>query len=96
MSKILISLSIFGMVLAMAYAFGTPARAADSDQMNVSRDFGSFTMSDVNQFGDDRAYSSATGGSDRDADIQLFKWTPDTYGLRGSYGYFNGSGGSGS
>ena len=65
-------------------------------QIEVNRDFGSFTMFDVNRFGDDRAYSSATRGTDRDADFQYFHWTPDTYGLNGTYGYYSSNGGGGS
>ena len=91
MSKILVSLSLFGMVLALMGAFATPAPAA-GDQMNVSRDLGAFHMTDINRFGDDQAYSSAKG-TDRDADTQLFIWTPDTYGLKGTYSYYsNGAG----
>ena len=87
MNKTLISLSLFGMVFALVCAVAAPVQA-----MNVSRDFGSFTMEDTNQFGDDRAYSSPLG-TDRDADSQLFIWTPDSYGLKGTYGYFsNGAG----
>jgi hypothetical protein len=90
MNKILKSLSILGVALALSYAFGMSAQAG---QISVERDLGSFTMSDVNQFGDDRAYSSPTKGTDRDADSQYFRWTPDSYGLKGTYGYFsNGAG----
>jgi len=63
------------------------------NQVQVNRDFRSFTMFDVNQFGDDRAYNSPTRGTDRDADFQYFHWTPDTYGINGTYGYYsNGAG----
>jgi hypothetical protein len=50
-------------------------------------------MGDTNFFGDDRAYSSPTRGTDRDADSQYFQWPPDTYGLKGTYAYYsNGAG----
>ena len=54
--------------------------------IRVDRDFGAFHRDDTNQFGDDRAYESANGHKTREADYHLHHWTPETYGLRGSYG----------
>jgi len=89
MNRILIGLSLLGVVFALLFVFGTSAQA---DQTNVGRDLGIFTMGDANYFGDDQALNSATGG-DRDADSRSLKWTPDTYGIKGTYGYYsNGAG----
>jgi hypothetical protein len=104
MSKRLIGLSILGVVFAFVFAFGASAQAqqmekkgswfSSDNQMRVDRDFGEFYRHDANRFGDDRAYTSTSGGTDRDADFRLFNWVPDTYGLGGDYGYdSSGSGG---
>ena len=93
MRKALVSLSLCGMVLALVCAFAAPVRASGT-QMDVSRDFGIYTIDDVNRFGDDRAYSSQLG-TDKDADAQLFTWTPESYGLKGSFGYYSGGAGGG-
>ncbi len=55
--------------------------------MRVDRDFGAFHKDDLNQFGDDRAYDSSDGHTNREADYQAHHWTPETYGLMGNYGY---------
>ncbi|MFZ2447238.1 MAG: hypothetical protein WAW37_12845 [Syntrophobacteraceae bacterium] len=68
---------------------------ADRDRdlgSRVDRDLGEFRMNDVNQFGDDRAYSSARG-TDMDADLGAFEFRPETYGLQGDY--WRRSGGAG-
>ncbi len=79
-------LSIVAAVFVFTLAFGAVAQA----QTRVDRDLGALHRYDANQFGDDRAYTSATGGTDRDADNYLHKWNPETYGLSGNYGYDSG------
>jgi len=107
MNKKLASLSILGMALALAFVMGgypvTHAAQDDSgnfmlvnwfsdrNQMRVDRDLGAFHKDDVNQFGDDRAYSGPNG-TDRDADFRAYNFVPDTYGLQGNYWYDNGPG----
>jgi hypothetical protein len=61
------------------------------NQMRVDRDLGAFHKDDVNQFGDDRAYSGANG-TDRDADFRAYNFVPETYGLMGDYSYDSGPG----
>jgi len=80
-------LSIVAAVFVLTLAFGAVAQAQHS---GVDRDLGALHRYDANQFGDDRAYTSATSGTDRDADNYLHKWTPETYGLGGNYGYDSG------
>ncbi len=58
--------------------------------VRVDRDFGERHKWDTNQFGDDRAYTSARSGTSRDADKWVNKWHPETYGLQGDYGYYSG------
>jgi hypothetical protein len=99
MNKKLISLSILGIALALVFAFGNyqPAQAAggyfgwytDRPATNLNRDLGAFHRNDVNQFGDDRAYSSMNG-TDRDADFRAHNFVPNTYGLQGDYWYDQG------
>jgi len=76
----------FAIAFASVFAFGTLVQA---QQTAVDRDLGIFHKSDTNQFGDDRALNSASGGNDRDADYQLNHWTPNTYGISGDYGYYS-------
>jgi hypothetical protein len=73
-------------VFVFTLAFGAIAQA----QTRVDRDFGALHKHDANQFGDDRAYTSASSGIDRDMDNLQRKWTPNTYGLGGDYGYDSG------
>jgi len=61
-----------------------------SGAVRVDRDFGALHKYDANQFGDDRAYTSARNGTDKDMDNWAHKWTPNTYGLGGDYGYDSG------
>jgi hypothetical protein len=61
------------------------------NQMSVDRDLGAFHKNDVNQFGDDRAYTGPNG-SDRDADFRAYNFVPETYGLMGNYSYDSGPG----
>lgn len=107
MNKKLTSLSILGMALALAFVMGgypvshaaqgstgnfTPVNwFSDRNQMRVDRDLGAFHKDDVNQFGDDRAYSGLNG-TDRDADFRAYNFVPETYGLMGDYSYFSGPG----
>ena len=96
MRKTLLSIFALSVFFVMAIAFGARAQEnqfSSPNQFRVDRDFGSFTMHDSNRFGDDRAYSSTYGGSDRDADFRFYRWVPNTYGLQGDYGYdSNGAG----
>jgi hypothetical protein len=107
MNKKFTSLSILGMALALAFVMGgypvTHAAQGDtgnlmlvnwyssSNQMSVDRDLGTFHKGDVNQFGDDRAYTGPNG-ADRDADFRAHNFAPNTYGLMGDYWYDNGPG----
>jgi hypothetical protein len=86
MSKKLISLAILGVVFAFLFAFGTQVLAS------TDRDLSLFTKDDVNRFGDDRAYTSPKG-IDRDADIMMRSFVPNTYGLQGDIGYDGGGAG---
>ncbi len=80
-------LSIVAAVFVFTLAFGAIAQA---QQTRVDRDYGFRHKDDTNQFGDDRALTSARRGSDKDADNYLNKWVPETYGLGGNYGYDSG------
>jgi hypothetical protein len=107
MNKRLASFSILGIALAFAFVMGggTVAHAAQGgdyllvnwfsdlskNQMRVDRDLGAFHKNDVNQFGDDRAYTGSNG-TDRDADFRAYNFVPETYGLMGDYGYDSGPG----
>ncbi len=97
MNKKLFSLSVFAIALALVFSLGNFGIAnaqqergdtffSNMHPQNVDRDLGSFHKNDVNQFGDDRAYSSASG-TDRDADFRAYNFVPNTYGLQGDYWY---------
>ncbi|MEN6438408.1 MAG: hypothetical protein ABFD97_07485 [Syntrophobacter sp.] len=86
MYKKLLSLTILGIVFTLVFGFGSVAKAEFFDRTapGVDRDLFAYHQGEVNQFGNDRAYSSA-GGTDTDADFRANHFVPDSYGLSGSY-----------
>jgi len=64
---------------------GSNQNVNSSGAMRVDQDFGNRHKHDVNQFGDDRAYSAEKSGVGRDSDKVLL-WQPKSYGLGGDYG----------
>ena len=66
---------------------GVPIPHNSGGAVRVDRDFGAYHKNDTNQFGDDRAYDSAHGRPNSEADYQTHYWTPETYGLMGDYWY---------
>jgi hypothetical protein len=93
MSRGSISLSIFGIALALALVLGVNTTQAgtfgDRQSMGVDRDLGAFHMNDANQFGVDTAYN-LPGHPDIDADARASFFAPQTYGLQGNYGWNQG------
>ena len=93
MSKGSISLSIFGIVIVLAFVLGVNTAQAgifgDRQPVPVDRDLGAFQMHDVNQYGVDTAYNTA-GQPDRDADARESLFQFQTYGLQGDYGWNQG------
>ena len=100
------SFSLIATALMLAFVLGgsAPAHAARSDvagyvlvnscatdRSGVDCDLGEYHKNDVNQFGDDRAYSGFHD-SDRDADFRAHNFVPETYGLMGDYSYDSGPG----
>jgi hypothetical protein len=83
------TLSILAVVFVLTFGFGAYAQA---QQISVDRDFGPLHRTDVNRFGDDRAVTSTSRGTDRDADFRMFNFVPNTYGLMGDYSYDSGGG----
>ncbi len=78
------ALPVLAVVFVFTLAFGALAQA---QQTRVDRDFGAHHKYDTNQFGDDRAYTSPRGGTDRDSDARLDQWHPNSYGIGGDYWY---------
>jgi hypothetical protein len=64
---------------------GVPTSSFSNGAVRVNRDFGAYTKDDLNQFGDDRAYNSSAGLSNREADFKATHWIPETCGLMGDY-----------
>jgi hypothetical protein len=69
---------------------GEPIQQSQSGAVRVGRDLGTNNKDDANQFGDDRAYNFAKGSKSREADRTSGRWTPETYGQMGNYGYYSG------
>ncbi len=91
MNKKLFSLAVAAIAFAMVFSLGMRGNAL-AQQVPVDRDLGTFHMWDSNQFGDDRAYSSALG-TDRDADAQAYIGPPMIHGLGGNDWYYGSAGG---
>jgi hypothetical protein len=68
---------------------GVPISPSGRAATRLDRDFAEDHLDDVNQFGDDWAYDSANGRTNREADYQAHHWTPETYGLMGDYGRYS-------
>jgi hypothetical protein len=67
MNRKLFALAVAAIAFAMVFTLGVRGNP-QAQQIPVDRDFGAFHMWDTDQFGDDRAYSSARG-TDGDADF---------------------------
>jgi hypothetical protein len=87
MSKIL-TLAIVTVALGLVLSLGAQGRV-QAIAVSVDPDQGTFNTWDVNNFGDYHVYSSARDW-DRDADVQAYRFMPETYGLTGDYGYRSG------
>jgi hypothetical protein len=88
MNKKLFSLVVAAIAFAMVFTLGVRCNAL-AQQIPVDRDLGAFHMWDINQYGDDRAYSSPKG-TDRDADAPAYFGPFLIHGLGGNdwyYGY---------
>jgi len=57
-----------------------------SGAMRVDRDVEAAHSQDSNQYGDDEAYSSVKGRTNKESDAQAHHWNPESYGQMGSYG----------
>ena len=80
MSSKLLRLSIVGMVFVLAFTFGVRINA-QAEQMRVDQDLAKYSAHDVNFFGWDKAYTSASGGPDQDASPKAYKFMPETYNM---------------
>ena len=62
MNRKLLSLSIFGIALVLAFTLGARI-TAQAAQTGVDKDMAMYSAHDVNFFGEDKAYTSAIGGT---------------------------------
>ena len=78
MNRKLLSLSIFGIALVLAFTFGARI-TAQAALTGVDKDLAKYSAHDVNYFGEDKAYTSPWGGPDQDASPKAYKFSPEIY-----------------
>ena len=73
-------LSIFVLAFVLAFTLGA-CITAQAAQTGVDKDMAMYSAHDVNFFGADKAYTSASGGPDQDASPKAYKFAPETYSM---------------